>query len=621
MQLLADPSSQNSAQFDSISGRFKAKEDGFYLISVNILIRHRGSSQISMTIVLEGLEGQPSKIVGRIFQPTPSKLPAVDFVSTLTLVSTVRLVADQYVSIFLDVQCASGLPWKVLTNSSFSVVLVSRWESDYTSGFLTQSTGSQSAADGFNEVYFWKDPNYFSKNLRVPRFSPVNIKSSGLYFVQSVSILDDNIGNVTFKSGVCIDNEIEFNGITAFKVNEGQTGQFAISAFGVLHLRKGQKVHLCVTSENNNRNYKVEEGAWFSMVRFLPPRHPPGLHQILQDIRNTSASCDSSVIRSMSTGGGQLAYIRNNVFNTNHSALPCDKGDFSPPLKGTYLLSVMFTVRGNVPDNVTACVGIRKCAECYIDVPHTLKQHNHTFGFTGLVDLEKEEPISMCLKSNNKKLSIVAATRSIHFVSGLELNRTVQLKHRSLGLSSSGWHELVEWETRTGKSLRTFDVIETGLYFLSINVQLEIDVEGLVGVKLEATGWSNRDILAILSNSEADSSVSYSVAVVARLNASEAATVSVYSNTQYLNTRNTTFFAALLTNDNQLPCLSLRSKTSSYRSGEWWRGIEHWESVDTQCVSLHSNLSKGIFVADVPGVYFLAAVVTVRTSNVSDQTR
>lgn len=573
-----------------------------------------------MSIVLGGLEGQPSRTVGRIFQPTPSKLPGGDFVSTLTLVSAVRVVADQYVSISLEVQCVSGLPWKVLTNSSFSVVLVSRWESDYTSGFLTQSTGSEFGGFGFNQVYFWEVPNWFSKNLNVPRFFPVRIKSSGLYFVQSIAILDDNIGNMTFKSGVCIDNKIEFNGITAFKVSEGLTGQFAISAYGVLYLRKGQKVFLCVASENN-RNYKVEEDAWFSMVRFLPPRHPPGLHQILQDVRNTSSPCDSSVIRSMSTGGGQLAYISNNVFNTNHSALPCDKGDFSPPLKGTYLISVMFTVRGNVLDNVTACVGIRKCAECYIDVPHTFKQHNHTFGFVGLVDLEKEEPIFMCLKSNNKKFSIVAAIRSIHFVSGVELNRTVQLKHRSLGLSSSGWHELVEWETSSGKSLRTFDVIKTGLYFLSINVQLEIDVDGLIGVKLELTGSSNRDILSILSNSEADSSVSYSVAAVARLNASEAAAVSVYSNSQYLNTKNTTFFAALLTNDNQLPCLSLRSKTSSYRSGEWWRGIEHWENVDTQCVSPHSDLTKGIFVADVPGVYFLAAVVTVRTSNVSDQTR
>ncbi len=614
---------KNSAQFNAISGRYTAKEDGFYLASANVLIRHSGVSQISISIVLEGLEGQASKPVGRTFQPIPSNSPSGDFVSTLTLVSTVRLVADQYVSIFLEVQCQSGVPWKVLANSSFSVVLVSPWDSDYTAGFVTKNTHPQFNGLGFNQVYFWGDPNLFYKNLEVPRLDPVDIKSSGLYFIQSVVILDDWTGDLIFKSGVCINDKIAFNGITAFKVSEGKTVEFVVSAFGVLYLRKGQKVYLCVASENNDIpfNYEKEAGAWFSMVRFLPPRQPPGLHQILQDVRNTSVPCKSSVIRSMSTGGGQLAYINNNIFNSNHPTLPCDKGDFTAPLNGTYLISVMFTMRGNVPENITACVGRRKCAECFIEVSSTLKQHDHSFGFVGLVDLEKGELISMCLKSKDETFSLVAATRSVQFLSGVEMNRTVQLKHRPLGLSSSGWHQLVDWETRSGKYLQKFYVMESGLYILSINVQLEVDIERLVGVKLEAAGSSNRDILSIFSNSEADSTLAYSVAVVVRLNVSEAIAVSVYSNSQYLSTINTTFFAALVTNDNQLPCLSLRSKTSSYKSGEWWRGIEHWESVDTQCVSPQSDFSKGIFVADVSGVYFLAAVVMVKTSKLSHQTR
>ncbi|KAL9976385.1 hypothetical protein ACROYT_G013683 [Oculina patagonica] len=574
-----------------------------------------------MTIVLEGLNGQPSKPIGRTFQPIPSNNPSGDFASTLTLVSTVRLVADQYVSIFLEVQCQSAIPWKVLANSSFSVVLISPWDSDYSAGFVTKNTNFQSGTLGFNQVYFWSVPNLFSKNLEVPSFAPVDIKSSGLYFIQSVLILNDKRGDMIFNSGVCIDDKIAFNGITAFKVSEGKTVEFVVSAFGVLYLRKGQKVYLCVKSENKDRAYDKKAGAWFSMVRFLSPRQPPGLHQIVQDVRNTSVPCKWSVIRSMSTAGGQLAYINDNIFNLNRPTLPCDKGDFTAPLNGTYLISVMFILRGNVPKNVTACVGIRKCAECFIEVSSTLKQHDNSFGFVGLVDLEKGELISTCLKSKDETFSLVAATRSVQFLSGVEMNRTVQLKHRPLGLRSSGWHELVDWETHSGKYLQKFYVMESGLYILSINVQLEVDKERLVGVKLEATGSSNRDVLFIFSNSEADSTLAYSVAVVARLNASEAIAVSVYSNSQYLRTRNTTFFAALVTDDNQLPCLSLRSKTSGYKSGEWWRGIEHWESVDTHCVSQHSDLSRGIFVADVAGVYFLAAVVMVKTSNLSHQTR
>ena len=609
----------NSEQFNSTSGQFKAKEDGFYLTTANILIRHSGVSRISMTIVLEG---QPSKTVGKTFQPIPSNSPSGDFISTLTLVSAVRLVADQYVSVFLEVQCQSDSPpWKVLANSSFSVVLASPWESDYTAGFVAENEHSEFGGRGYNKMIYWFEPNLFSKNLEKPRFDPVIMKSSGLYFLQSVVILKDRIGDMTFNSGVCIDSKIAFNGITAFKVSEGHTDQFVVSAFGVLYLRKGQGVYPCVTSENSNRNYKKEKGSWFSMVRLLPLRQPPGLHQILQDVRNTSVSCEWSVIRSMSTGGGQLAYINNNIFNPNHPTSPCDKGEFTVPLNGTYLISVMFTLRGNVPENVTACVGIRKCAECYIDVSNTVKRYNHTFGFVGLVDLEKDELISTCLKSKDETFSLVAATRSVQFLSAVGLNRTVQLKHRSLSLISSGWHKLVEWETRSGKSLETFYVMENGLYILTINLQLVVDVERLVGVKLESTGSSNRDILSILSNSEADSTTSYSVAVIARLKIAEAIAVSVYSESQFLSTRNTTFFAALVTNDNQLPCLSLRSKTSRYKSGEWWRGIEHWESVDTQCVSPHSDVSKGIFVTDVAGVYFLAAVVMARTSSLSQQTR
>ena len=443
----------DSEQFNSTSGQFKAKEDGFYLTTANILIRHSGVSRISMTILLEG---QPSKTVGRTFQPIPSNSPSGDFISTLTLVSAVRLVAYQYVSVLLETQCQNDSSWKVLANSSFSVVLVSRWESVYTAGFVAENEYSEFGGRGYNQMYYWFEPNLFSKNLEKPRFEPVKIKSSGLYFLQSVMILKDRKGDMTFNSGVCIDSKIAFNGITAFKVSEGQTGQFVVSAFGVLYLRKGQEVYPCVGSENNNIDYKKEKGSWFSMVRFLPLRQPPGLHQSLQNGHNTSSSCERSVIRSMSTGGGQLAYINNNIFNPNHSTLPCDKGDFTAPLNGTYLISVMFTLRGNVPENVTVCVGIRKCAECYIDVSNSVKRHNHTFGFVGLVELEKDELISTCLKSKYETFSLVAATRSVQFLTAVELNRTVQLKHRSLGLNSSGWHKLVEWETRGGKSLETF---------------------------------------------------------------------------------------------------------------------------------------------------------------------
>ena len=610
---------KNSAQFNSTSGRFKAEEDGFYLTSANILIRHSGLSQIKMTIELGGEGGKPSIPVGKTFQPIPSNSPSGGFVSTLTLVSAGRLEPDQYVSIFIEVQCSSGSLWKVLTNSSFSVVLVSRWESDYTAGFVAENSFSEFGDPGFVQVKYWH-PNLFSKNLEVPRSQPVTIKNSGLYFLSSVVILNDKLDGKTFHSGVCIDNQIAFNGITASKVSEGNGGKFVISAFGVLYLSKGLRVHLCVSSGDNER-YEKEAGSWFSLIRFLPLRQPPGLHQILQKSRNTSGPCEWSVIRYMSTSGSQLAYINNNIFNPNYPTLSCDKGDFTPYVSGVYLVSVWFTLRGNLPDTVTACVGRRKCAECYVEFSNTVKQYNNTFGLVGLVDLEKGELISMCLKSSGYTFSILTATHSVQFLGGVELNRTFQLKHGSLDLSSSGWDALANWETNSNKPVDKFNVIESGLYILSINLQLEVDIERLVGVKLEATGSSNREVLSILSNVEADSSVSYSVAVVARMNASEAIVVSVYSSIKSLSMRNARFFAALVTKSNQFYCLSLRALTSRYNSGGWWKPIEHWTMLDTQCMSTHSNFSKGIFVADVAGVYFVTAVVVVKTSSLSQQKR
>lgn len=572
-----------------------------------------------MTIELGGQGGQPN--IGKTFQPIPSSSPSGGFVSTLTLASAGRLEPDQYVSIFIEVECQSGSHWKVLTNSSFSVVLVSRWESDYTAGFVTKSDSPEFGDPGFVEVFYWVDPNLFSKNLKVPRFKPVTIENNGLYFLSSVVILKDRSGGETFYSGVCIDYKIAFNGITASKISEGDRGDFAISAFGVLYLRKGQRVYLCVSSGQND-DYKKESGSWFSLVRFLPLRQPPGLHQMLQKSRNTSAPCEWSVVRSMSTGGGQLAYINNNISHPNYPRLSCDKGDFTPHFNGAYLISVWFTLRGNLPDTVTACVGRQTCAECYVEFSNTVKQYSNTFGLVGLVDLEKGDPISMCLKSSDHTFSILTATRSVQFLGGVELNGTFQLKHGSLVLNSIGWHALTDWETNSNKTVEKFNVVESGLYILSINLQLEVDIDRLVGVKLEATGSSNGEVLSIFANFEADSTVSYSMAVVARMNASEAIAVSVYSNIKSLaSMRNARFFAALVEKSNQFYCLSLRAKTSRYNSGDWWKPIENWVNVDTQCLSRHSRFSKGIFVADVAGVYFLTAVVMVKTSGLSQQTR
>ena len=608
----------NNAHFNQTSGKFKAKEDGVYLVTANILIRHASSSQITTAILLDG---QNARQVMKSIQPKSSTV--THYVSTLTIAGTVRLIAEQTLSIYLDVQCQSS-SMKVLKNSSFSVVLISRWESDYAVGFLSDTYRDNNGLSSFEPISYWNTPPLFFKSFTVDRFGDVEIKSSGLYFLQSLLLLKDLNGNKTFHSGICVDNngypfDIAFNGIYASKVGE-KRDPFVMSAFGVLYLRRGQKFALCSRTEAQNPEFMIVKGSWFSVARFLPPGQQPGLHQILQPIRNSSLPCDKSLVGSVSTGGNELAYVHSNMLKPNWTS--CDRGDFTATLTGSYLITFIFTLRGTPQNNFSVCIGPEKCAKCYVDVFGSLRQLNNTFGFVGLVDFNKNEIISVCFKSQDPTFSLVRASRSVQFLSGLELNRTVQLKHQSISFSFGGWHELTQWESSSGKSVQKVSVIQSGLYVLCINLKMKVTIDGLIGLKLVITGSSKPDVLSILSSSEAGLYVSLYAAVLTRLEASEAIAVSLYSNLSVLNVgNNSTFSAALITKDIEHPCLLLRSKTSKYRSGEWWQSIEQWENVDAQCLSPNSNIDKGMFVTDEAGVYFVTTVVMVRISNASKEAR
>lgn len=104
-------------------------------------------------------------------------------------------------------------------------------------------------------------------------------------------------------------------------------------------------------------------------------------------------------------------------------------------------------------------------------------------------------------------------------------------------------------------------------------------------MKFDARGLSNRSVLSVLAHSEGDAIVSYSAAVVARLNESETMAASVYSDSQSLLVTNTTMFAALVTSNDKYSCLTLRSKTRHYTSGTWWKAIGDWENFDEKCKS------------------------------------
>ena len=538
--------------------------------------------------------------------------------STLTLAGTIRLISEQYVSLFIDVQCLSGSSWKVLSNSSFSVVLVSLWDDDYAAGFLAETSYDFDGDVKYTKVYGWS--TVFFKNLTVSALESVYIKKSGLYFVQSVMILNDIEGDGVFHSGICASmSQILFNGFTASKVSEGRKGSFVISAFGVLFLQRGQKIDLCTRSEKGEI-YQYLQGSFFSMTRFLEPVQLPGLHQTFQYVYNVSSPHQRSFATAFSTAGNQLSYI-NSMFNPNPKS-PSEKGDFTTTLTGTHFFSLSFTLTGNVSANVTACVGPQKCAECYIEVVATLNYLSSTFGFVGLLDLEKNELLSICLYSQETSFSLVSATRSVQYLYKLGRIEIVQLKHPSISFGSAGWHRLGGWRNSSGEAIQSIYVKYSGLYFLSLNLLLTVPSKGLVGVRLQAEEAADQEILSIVSSAEADTSILFNVAVLSRLNASQAMRISVYFNSNSLSIgNNSTFFAAFITNSNKHSCMSLKSKTSQYLADQWWQAIEQWEDVDARCLSPGSEFTEGWFVTRVTGVYLVAAVVMIRASGTQNQTR
>ena len=580
-----------------------------------MLIHHSNLSQIRLNV---SIDGQNDNTALSTFQPRHSSSPGSFFVSTLTLAGTIRLISEQYVSLFIDVKCLSGSSWKVLSNSSFSVVLVSLWDDNYAAGFLARTSDDFDGRTQYTKVYGWRAE--FSKNLDVSKFESVYIKKSGLYFVQSVMILYDIYGDDVFYSGICASmSQILFNGFAASKVSEGLKGNFVISAFGVLFLQKGQKIDLCTRSEKGPV-YQYLQDSFFSMTRFLEPIQLPGLHQTFQHVYNVSSPHERSFATSFSTAGNQLAYI-NSMFNPNPKS-PRKKGDFTTTLTGTYFFSLSFTLTGNVSENITACVGPQKCAKCYIEVVGTLLYPSNTFGFVGLLDLEKNELLSICLYSQETSFSLVSATRSVQYLYELGRIEIVQLKHPSITFGSAGWHKLLGWRNSSGEAIQSIYVKYSGLYFLSLNLLVKVPSEGLVGVRLQAEEAVHQEILSIVSSGEADTSISFNVALLSRLNASKAMSISIYFDSSSLSIgNNSTFFAALITNSNKHPCMSLKSKTSRYLADQWWQAIEQWEDVDAQCLSPGSELTKGWFVTHVTGVYFVAAVVMIRASGTLSQTR
>ena len=593
-------------------------EDGLYLVSANILLSHPGSTSFTTKMVLDGRKTKNSPI--HYFQQQPSGPPNGDSVNTLAVAGVMHLGPGQRVSIFIKPNVA--VSWSVLANSSFSVVMVACWQSANSAGLLALKYAAAAGLTGFGQIPYWttvssKYDSIFSKSLTITAAIRVRISHSGLYFAQTVLTVTDVAGNETYRGGLCVNKQLLANGVTASKKSEGSRGEvFSISAYGVLYLRKGDEVTVCTDSSIGQR-YSVRRGGGFSLVRFLPLAVAPGLHQhapapLRRDSRNSSSLGTWFVIRSWLTGGNRF-YINNDIFNPN-PILSSSKGVFSAPLSGRYFISAMMVLKADAPTHVLTCVGPHNCTTCYLGFSQVVRKGSDSVSFVGFADLGKDEAISICM---NSSVSYERASRSVQFLSSVDAtNTTIVRTHERIDFSSSGWHKLEEWKSSDGLGTPgRISISHSGLYIVSSNLGLNAVERGVVGLRFEVTGPSSaHEILAVLSSTGTDGVLSLSVAALARLASSEDVIVSAFTNSSSLSIPgNFTFIAALVSNATQSSCFSVRCRQSSYKSHGLWSPIAAWLEVDLRCVSPFSDATRGRFVADVAGVYFVAAVVVVQT--------
>ena len=323
---------ENGAQWNATSGRFKADEDGFYLVAASVLTQHSGSAKVTMNALLH--DGQSQKIALTTFHPVDSR--GGQYVNALTIAGITRLKAEQSISISV----AGSPSLEVLPNSSFSVVLISRWNSDYAAGFVAHAPVR--ASDGV--VIFWKTA--IGKNLLKKMFDPVDITESGLYFLQSVVPVEVSREYTVFSS-LKIDAKLVLRGVTSLMRAPVIDTPFVLGAFGVLYLRKGQKVDLFTGYVKTGDPFTNQPGAWFSMARLLAPAQGPGLFQTLKDFHRSTLHRGEPVISYRSTAEDQLAYVQGEIFNPNTTLERYE--DVTITMTGTYLVSLIITIVGKVP--------------------------------------------------------------------------------------------------------------------------------------------------------------------------------------------------------------------------------------------------------------------------------
>ena len=599
----SDLAFQTGSTFSPETGRFTSalEHSSVYLISVVISISHDEGGNFDFQVRVNGKEGSPTPLpLGRL-----ALEPASGNSSTFTLSGSgvAMLSRFEYLSAFIRI--SQGTCY-VEPMSTFSVVLAGGKITRNFPGILT-TPFSYLTVNGPIEKFDWtflkeRKPDVFHSLVKPEneRFTrEVIIQIPGLYVVQSI-IVAENVGtgnDFTVKLSLCVvDAQFSVRRVTT--VTELlHKNKVVFGAFGLLHLKKDQKLAVCLDSPGKQR---IHESSVFSIARLQQLRQQTGLQQ---------HRTHTLIGTEWSSNGLMTEYERGRILSASTSTP--SRPQYMQILVGDiYLFSVSSELYSEAAGNEDVCVDADGCSKC-VSIP--VRKGNATASLIGLMKLESGTNLWTCL---NGSRTLLSARRSVQRLPDAEANTSEILMHNSTTFHGGGWQDLINWFTPDGEIPR---IRLSGLYLVAVNIILRARPADEVSVQVRTRGLPKQHVLLGTFKSSEASNISFSAAGIAHVTQGDAFSVLVYTAGQLvlpvIHPVPATFYSVKLREGKHGNCFAVRYPQPMQLNvvSEWRTAIgEEWITADQKCLSTPSGKRRGTFVSRENGVYFVAATVHLR---------
>ena len=601
---------QTGSTFSPETGRFTSplEHTSVYLISVVILISYDQAGNFEFQVRVDGTKGSPTPLsLGRL-----ALEPASDN-RTLTLSGSgvARLSRSEYLSAFIRISNGNCY---IEPMSTLSIVLLGEERSAYFAGFLTTPYTYFTESGKFKQ-FDWtfdktRESDVFKKSVGVARVSSVTevmIEIPGLYVVQSV-VVAENVGSgndFTVELSLCIDGQFSGRRVTAVAVLPYDK-KVVFGAFGLLHLKKGQKLAVCFDSPGKQN---IHVPSVFSIARLVPWRPPPGLQQQLLAM----ASVRTDEFPEWTGSGLVTEYERGGVLSANTS-ISSRPQHVQILVGGIYLFSVSSELYGEAAGREDICISAHRCSTCELQASIPVRKGNGTASLVGLLELSSGTKLWTCF---NGSRTLLSARRSVQRLAGAEANTSVILMHNSTTFHGGGWQVLTNWITRDGEGPAPIRL--SGLYLVAVNIILSARPADEVSVQVRTSGSREHHVLLGTFNSSDASNTSFSAAGIAHVTQGDAFSVLVYTASQLvlpdIHPVPATFYSVKAREGKPDNCFAVRYPQPMQLNvvSEWRTAIgKEWIATDQQCLPTPSGERRGTFVSRENGVYFVAATVRLR---------